>query len=364
MMHMSRVLGRIGIIIGWTGVLLALVMVTSGYRIFAPAKEITVFAWGDMFDEDIIAAFEQETGITVNLSFYGTNEELLAKLRAMNGHGYDLVVPSDYVVSKLIHEELVQPIDHSQLTFYNAINPVLLGHFFDPDNRYAIPFEWELYGIGINEYCKPQSDVIEHPWRCLFEPYRTFLRDQSHAIAMSNDPVEAILFAAEYLYGDVDTLTRQQQDAIVDLLKKQRPWVEAYSNDRSEYYLATNNCCISVSQSSLIWRAMWQYPNIDFYLPHDRGFVTIEHCVIPVGSDKSDLVYQFLNYIYSRESFKEHFAQYAFIPARYDVIDDLPATDEQKRIMKSSPEQFQRLRFIRDIVPDDVKNYMWVDIKS
>ncbi len=361
---MGRYIGKMAIISVWLVFILGSLLVLSGYQFFSPGKEITVFAWGDMFDEDIIAEFEHETGITVNLSFYSTNEELLAKLRALEGHGYDLVVPSDYVVEKLIHEKLVQPIDTTQLNFYEHINPVLLGHYFDPQNRFAIPFEWELYGIGINAYCQPRSDIEQQPWTFIFQPYKTFLKDEPHAIAMTNDPVEAILFAAQYLYGDVQTLTQEQQNEIVQLLRKQRKWVEAYSNDRSEYFLATDNCCVSVSQSSLMWRAMWQYDNIDFYLPPDNGFVTIEHCVIPAGSQKADLVYQFLNHMYTRKSFAEHFRKYAFIPARYDVIDELPATDEQKSIMHSSPQRFQRLHFIRDIVPDDVKNRMWAEVKG
>lgn len=364
MMHTVRqYTGYTIIIIAWVFIILGSLFMVSGYQLFDRGKEITVFAWGDMFDEDIIAEFERETGITVNLSFYATNEELLAKLRAMEGYGYDLVVPSDYVVQKLINEKLVQQIDQQQLAFFPYLNPALLGHYFDPDNQYAIPFEWELYGIGINEFCKPRQEIEDNPWQFIFEPDKTFLRDEPHAVAMTNDPVEAILFAAQYLYGNIATLTSEQQGAIVALLRRQRNWVEAYSNDRSEYFLATNNCCVSISQSSLMWRAMQQYDNIDFYLP-DNGFVTIEHCVIPIGSAKSDLVYQFLNHMYTRQSFTEHFRKYAFIPARYDVIDDLPASQEQKAIMRAGSGQFERLRFIRDIVPDDIKNRMWVQVKK
>ena len=364
MMRLGQFIGRIAIVIAWIAVITVSLLVLSGYHLFPPDKEITVFAWGDMFDEDIIAEFERDTGIKVNLSFYSSNEELLVKLRALDGYGYDLVVPSDYVVEKVIREGLVQPIDKRKLDFYEHLNPVLLGHFFDPENRYAIPFEWEIYGIGINDACKEQVDQEESPWTCIFEPDKTFLHDDPHSVAMTNDPVEAITFAAQYLFDDVQQLDDDQQDAVQRLLQKQQRWVEAYSNDRSAYYLATNNCCISLLQSSLMWRAMRKYNNISFYLPEDNGFVTVEHCVIPIGSERQDLVYQFLNYIYSKQSFTRHFNTFAFIPARYDVIEDLQASQKQKSIMRSSQERFNRFHFIRDIVPDEVKNRMWVEIKS
>ena len=356
--------GRIGIVVLWTGILFFVLALLSDYSFIPEGKEITVFAWGDMFDEDIIAEFEHETGITVNLSVYQTNEELLAKLRTLEGSGYDLVVPSDYVVGKLISEGLVQPIDKQKLDFYDAINPVLLGHFFDPENRYAIPFEWELYGIGVNTQCFSREYLEQDPWRFVFEPHTTILQEDPHSVAMSNDPVEAIVFAAHYLFGPVTSLTKEQQQMVVDVLKKQRRYVEAYSNDRSEYYLATNNCCVSLSQSSLIWRAMRTYDTVDFHLPRENGFVTIEHCVIPIGSHKTEYVYQFLNHVYTRDSFKRHFHKYLFIPARQDVIDELDATAEQKQIMRSSPERFANYHFVRDIVPDTVKNRMWIEIKS
>ena len=82
MIQMKNVLSKSIIIACWSIIIVGSLMLMSGYRIFEPSKEITIFAWGDMFDEDIIAEFERETGITVNLSFYATNEELLAKFNA------------------------------------------------------------------------------------------------------------------------------------------------------------------------------------------------------------------------------------------------------------------------------------------
>ena len=123
-----------------------------------PAHSINVFSWDGTFVRSYIKKFEKETGIKVYLNIYGTNEELLAKLKATKGKGYDLVVPSDYVVGTLIKEGLLKKINKKKLNFFSKINPVLLGHSFDSKNDYSIPFEWEIYCIAINKNFINQND--------------------------------------------------------------------------------------------------------------------------------------------------------------------------------------------------------------
>ncbi len=80
-------------------------------------NSINVFAWGDILDPAVIADFEKETGIKVNLNYYSSNEELIVKLKATRGEGYDLIIPSDYAVKILIKEDLLKPIDQKPPRF-------------------------------------------------------------------------------------------------------------------------------------------------------------------------------------------------------------------------------------------------------
>src|SRR5689334_8533045 len=103
---------------------------------------INVFVWGDILDPSVVADFEKETGIKVNMNFYASNEEMLVKLRATQGRGYDLIIPSDYSVEILAKEGFLKELDKSQLNFLPHLNPKLLNLPFDPQNTYSIPFEW------------------------------------------------------------------------------------------------------------------------------------------------------------------------------------------------------------------------------
>ena len=128
-----------------------------------------------------LTEFEKETGIKVNLSFYASNEELQVKMKATGGEGYDLIMPSDYAVSILMKEDLIQPLDHSKIDFWDSLYPVLLNQKFDPGNRYSIPFEWEVFGFGFDsDFFKDRSPP--NTWRAIFDPDYI-----DYQIAMKND---------------------------------------------------------------------------------------------------------------------------------------------------------------------------------
>lgn len=350
---------RVGITVFWCYFIVLLVSL-SGSTFFTKERSITVLAWSGTFDRQYVKKFEQSTGIKVYLSYYSSNEELLVKLRATGGRGYDLVVPSDYAVGMLRSEGLLKKIDKSRLSFYSALNPVLLGLPFDPHNEYAIPFEWEIYCIGIDRNFFVNPEKIESPWDLIFCCSE---QRPDYRVIMTNDPLEAIVFTAGYLFGKVDSLSEDQICQVQRLLVAQKPWVEAYTNVRADYFLGTGAAHAAVVQSSEAWRAMRLYKNVDFIVPA-KTFISIEHCAIPIGCEREDQVYTFLNFMCTKESFVHHFQQFFCPPARLDVIEELEASDRQKKLMRPTVEDFQNYSFIRNIVPEKRRYDLWVVLKS
>lgn len=350
-----KVLIRGCMILFWVGALFGVLYLSKSFIFRSPQKTINIFSWGDIFDPAYINLFERQTGIKVNISYYATNEELLTKLTATRGVGYDLIVPSDYAVGALRSSGLLKQLDKNKMSFYEHLNPLLLGLPFDPDNQYSVPFEWELFGIGINkDYF---GDNIPQPsWSLIFDtaamPYR---------IAMVNDPIEAILFAAHYLYGQkahtIEQLNTQEIQEIKQLLIEQKKRVEAYVDFRPDYFLVTKNCPVVVASSSYILRSMREYSYIDFIMPVEGTFITIENFAIPAVSDKEDLVYQFMNFFFEPESCLHHFNLFAFFPARLDVIPPLTT-------ISISPDMFKKLSFFKPVVSEQQKNDLWVEVKS
>lgn len=356
----SKIIIYGSIMTGWVLVIGILLLIPRLH--FTVPRSLSIFAWAGSFSPEYIKKFEEETGIKVYLSFYSSNEELLVKMRATHGEGYDLIMPSDYAVKKLIDENLVKKIDHQMLDFMHALNPLLLGHFFDPRNEYALPFVWVVYVIGINTATFHAQHVSAHnAWDLIFKPW---LFGPQYRLIMVNDPMDAIFSVAHYLFGEtIQLLNDRQLYQIKQLLSAQKPWVEAYSSIRTDYYLGTNNATAVLAQSAEIWRAVHDYQKIDFVEP-ENTFISIEHCSISVASEKDDLVYQFLNFFYTKAANKHHFELYRNCPARIDIVDELSATEREKKIIRSSVQRFQHYSFVRDLIPEQKKYDLWIALKS
>jgi spermidine/putrescine transport system substrate-binding protein len=223
------------------------------------------------------------------MSYYSSNEELIVKMKATRGRGYDLIIPSDYAVKILIEDELLQPIDQDKLLFWKEINQNLLGHHFDQANTYSIPFEWEVFGFGIDkDFFSTRS--LDPSWKLIFDK-----KSIDYRIAMTNDPIEALLFGAFYLFEKTDPLSLPQIQEVKNLLTDQKQWVEAYASFRGDYFLATRNCPVVVASSSYIWKTMRQFPFVSFVTPKEGTFICIENLALPATTEKKLSMFFFLS---------------------------------------------------------------------
>lgn len=327
-------------------------------------RVIRILTWGDIFDLHALQQFEKETGIAVKISYYASNEELLVKLKKTASHrnvhnSYDLVIPSDYAVGILMHQGLLKKLDQARMPFIKRINPLLMNRSFDPENQYCIPLVWELYGIGFDTKQFDQETIKRKGWDLLFNDSAGAYR-----VVMTNDPTEAIMTAAYYLYGPVETLTSEQQQAVQDLLVAQNSFVEAYSSVRAGYYLATGNSPLAFTTTSAIWNTKKYAPHISFALPEQGGFITIEHCAIPVDAEHEDLIYQFMEFIYRPSVIMQHQKLFSNLPAVVDkqVIDGLDP--ELRQYALFSVDQFRMLHRFNRLISEDRMNQIWVAVKA
>lgn len=356
----------------------ALALVLAGLFVradfFAPSRAITVLSWSGTMDRALLKKFEAETGIRVFFNSYATNEELLVKLRATGGAGYDLIVPSDYAVLKLVDEGLIKKIDKSRCSFWDKLNPVLLGLYFDPKNDYSIPFGWDLYCVGINKR-RIDSSKIKNGWDLIF-PARRGDVPPGRQVVMTNDPLEAMLFvyAGTTCCGEFPTnihdiyswSPERRKELYVGLLtglREQRKHLEAYATVRADYFLGMGYVDAAIMQTTDLFRAVKTYDNIDFVVPSPT-FVTVENCVIPAACKKDELVYTFLNFLYRHDVAVAQFAACPTAPARSDVFESVAISPRYRELMTLSRDKFQRYLFIRDPFPEYVRYDLWVAVKS
>lgn len=355
---MSNILTRSLIVIGWIALIFGFLYFPKWSFLPVEEKSINIFAWGDIFDPAVIARFEKESGVKVHLNYYSSNEELLVKLKATGGVGYDLIVPSDYAVGLLIKENLLKPLDRSKLPFWKDLNPLLLNHRFDPDNQFSIPFEWELFGLGIDKDYFADKPMTPS-WKMLFDS-----KTIDYKVTMINDPLEAILFAGFYLYGPMREISPEQATAIENLLLEQSRFVMAYADFRADYFLATRNCPVVIASSSYIWRSKRLFPFIGFKVPEEGTFLTIENLSIPKLTGKESLVYDFINFLYRPESVADHYHTYGFFPSTLNAQHLLNMDPDALEFLTIPRENFEKFHFFENLLPEEVVRHIWVKVKS
>lgn len=358
-MNLSSLYMRLFILFAWVALIFGTLWVAT---IRTPPKSedhtIQVYGWPEMFHPDVIKAFEKETGFNVKLHCYTTNEEMLVTLKASDAKGYDLIIPSDYAVKMLIQEDLLKPLDHSQLSFLDTVNPLLLQQDYDPENTYSLPYQWEIFGFGIDaDYFEKHN--LEPTWKTIFDSKNADLK-----LAMVNDPIEALNFAAYYLFGNKPKLDAKKTLKVRDLLEKQKNWVEAYASLRADYLLATKNCHVALSTSSYIFRSSTQYPHVKFVVPDEWTFISIENMCIPKHSSKEAQVYEFLNFVYKPENLGKDINAFYTFPATTNTIPYLDAPPEYLQFLENAHLFEGKFYFIRHLISEKETRKLWVDIKS
>lgn len=325
----------------WICIIFLFLFISNFLPFKKEAKSINVFVWSGLYDINYIENFEKRTGIKVKFSYYESNEELLVKLGATQGKGYDLIIPSDYIVDILRKKGILKKLNKNKLEFFNKLNPLLLGHYFDPNNDYSLPAEWAVFGLGIDKNFFKGKEIIPS-WKYAFDP--NYIPSK---IIMVNDPYVGIPLVNIFLYKSINW-SLDKLNKIKDVLLKQRPYVLAYVDFRPDYYIVTKNCPLVVASSAYILRSLNQYEYVDFLIPQEGTIISIENFAIPIASEKEDLVYEFLNFLMKPETVKHHFeSENSLFPVTIDALPLLKMRKSIESLLKIKKEEFKKFHFFR-----------------
>ena len=128
---------------------------------------INVFNWGEYIEPELLTDFEEETGIHINYTTVATCEEMYAKMKN-GGVMYDIVVPSDYMISRMIEEEMLETIDFSNVPNFQYVDEPFRNPEYDPQNEYSVPYQWGSIGIVYNKTVVPEDEPDLGSWDLLW----------------------------------------------------------------------------------------------------------------------------------------------------------------------------------------------------
>lgn len=344
-------LARLGIFFFWAITIALFLMLPTLLQPFKQKRSLTIFSWPLLLDPVYLKQFEQETGIKIYITYFENGPALLSKVAATHGTGYDIIIPDDHSLELLIQQKLVKKIDHARLNFWNELNPALLNIYADPNNEYSIPYYWGVYGIGYDQDLFKNGPPPAH-WSTLFDPK---ICPESR-ICMTDDPREAILLTAQYLFGSIDALkNKEAREHVKNSLIRQKKQVEVYTTSRSDNLLQSKSCGLAAIMSPDIWRLHKEHPNISMVIPEEGSFVVVDSIALPATTEKDEMIYQFLNFLFKKEVVAHHIETFGYCSPLTDLMPSDQATF-------CPIERFKTFDFFRNVISDDEINALWIEV--
>ena len=319
---------------------------------FYSDKSINVLVLPNIFDTSYIKEFEKESGIKVYITYFDTYEELMVKMRSGSGD-YDLIMGVDYLVESLKEEDLIKPLDKSKIDFADRLYPAVKNLYCDPGMVYAIPFAWQIYGIGIDTLAFG-GKLPKASWALIFDK-----KYASYRVGMIDYAREAVTLAAFYLFGKKRELSIHDLELVKELLLKQKKTVTLYTDFREDYLLISKTCGIVVGLSNDINRAVMESKTIQFIVPEEGSFIGFDMFSIPIDSYKDDMTYSFLNYLYRKQVYKNYLERFHFMPVLIGVVPrrDLFYIEPTERFMRKA-------NYFNYIIPEKELHKLWITLKS
>jgi spermidine/putrescine transport system substrate-binding protein len=248
---------------------------------------LNVYNWGDYIDETVLADFEQETGVQINYEIFATNEDMYIKVK-QGGTKYDVIVPSDYMISRMIQEDMLEKIDTSKLTTYSFINPRFLGLEFDPKNEYSVPYMWGTFGILYNS--KMVTDPVES-WDILWNP------KYEKQILMMDSVRDSLAVAFLRLGFSINTTNTAELEAAARLLSQQKPLVRAYVGDNGKDMMVAEEAALSMSWAGDAVIVREQNPDLEYVIPKEGTNLWVDSMVIPKSSEHKKEALLFIDFM-------------------------------------------------------------------
>ena len=251
-------------------------------------EELVLFTWENMFPQEVLDGFTQETGIAINYVNFDYDETMLAKLEAAKGGEYDVVIADDYIIEIAVSEGLVQELDTSKLENYASINPVYQGQFFDPEDKYTVP-----YGAGVQTIVYNPEAVDKEITRYA-DLWDSSLQDNVGIIDSARviDGMALKVLGESYNTEDTGAIERAGEK-----LLELAPNIRLIKDDNLQDDLLSGEVGAAVMYTSQVTMAMMANPELKVVYPKEGiGFGVMAN-FIPKNAPHPEAAYQFMDYI-------------------------------------------------------------------
>ena len=326
---------------------------------------INVYNWGEYISDgsdgllDVNTEFTNLTGITVNYSTYATNEELYAKLKG-GGTNYDIIIPSDYMIARMIKEGMLEKLNYKNIPNFENIMSKFKGTIYDPNDEYSVPYTWGTVGII---YDNTAVDVPEDglDWDILWdERYKD-------SILMFDNPRDSFGIACTLLGYSMNTESTRELREAAEKLKEQKGLVQSYVMDEIFDKMGAGEAALAPYYAGDAVTLMDEYEHLSFAVPKSGTNLFIDAMCIPTGSKQKEAAEAYINFMCEADI---AYATTSYIgystpnQAAYEMLDDEVKNDG---ISYLPDEYLEDKTTIYNNLSDETNLEMqrlWTDMKS
>lgn len=279
-------------------------------------QTLYIYNWGEYTGENIISDFEEETGCTVVMENFDSNEQMYIKVA--NGEAYDILVPSDYMIQRLIEEGYLQKLDHSKLDCMYKLCEDVLGLPYDPENEYSIPYFWGTAGI-VYDTTKVDIEDLEK------EGYNIFLDEKYKGdIYLYDSERDSFMMALKALGYSMNTENEDElQEAYDWLIQCVQTMEPEIVTDEIIDNMAQGRKALGLIYSGDATYVMDENEDMGYYLPETGTNLWSDAMVIPKNAKNPELAHAFINYACDYDGAYDNSSYVGYTSANQEVLDDL-----------------------------------------
>ena len=343
---------------GAVACVLLVTLIVTGHSVKSD-RVVNVCSWGEYIDENLITRFEEETGIRVNYQTAESNEALYS-LNKMGGADFDVIVPSDYMIARLIEEDMLAELDYDNIPNFDLIDDTYKHLSYDPENKYTVPYTWGALGIIYN------TAMVSEPitsWSAMFDPQYA---GQVLMINNSRDAIGAALLSLGY---SLNTTDESQLEEAFSLIKqaKDNGVYQAFVMDEVFGKMEGGNAAIAMYYAGDYLTMLENNEDLAFVIPEEGSNWFVDAMCVLKSSQHKDEAEEWINFIASTDA---NLANMDYIwyaspnaealeeyPAYYQEVNDEELDPELYEIMAPSEETLARCELYKNLPKATLRLY-------
>ena len=325
---------------------------------------VNVYNWGEYISDgsdgslDVNKAFEELTGVKVNYSTFASNEELYVKLK-VGGIQYDVIIPSDYMIEKLIKENLVRKLNYNNIPAHTNIANRFKNLPFDPTGEYSLAYTWGVTGIVYNRKLVTEAEN-EIDWKILFD------KKYKGQILMYYNPRDAFGIAQAYLGYSLNTTNETELRECARILKEQKTLVQSYVMDEIYDKMEAGEAALGVYYAGDSLSMIDSNPDLNFVIPRKGANLFVDSICIPTASGSPELAEMYINFLCEPEIALANIEYINYASPNDGAIAIMSDNTKNNKIIYPDKETLDNCE-VYITLPDDTNilmEYLWNEILS